>query len=52
MSKKIFPDLESYKLKKICNHFNIELKNHHRAYDDAKATSELFKIIRSFEKTN
>ena len=52
MSKKIFPDLESYKLKKICNHFNIELNNHHRAYDDAKATTELFKIIRSFEKTN
>ena len=52
MSKKIFPDLESYKLKKICNHFNIELNNHHRAFDDAKATSELFKIIRSFEKTN
>ena len=52
MSKKIFPDLESYKLKKICNHFNIELNNHHRAYDDAKATTELFKIIRTFEKTN
>ena len=52
MSRKIFPDLESYKLKKICNHFNIELNNHHRAYDDAKATTELFKIIRSFEKTN
>jgi len=52
MSKKIFPDLESYKLKKICKHFNIELNNHHRAFDDAKATSELFKIIRSFEKTN
>ncbi len=52
MSKKIFPGLESYKLKKICKHFNIELNNHHRAFDDAKATSELFKIIRSFEKTN
>ena len=52
MSKEIFPDLKSYKLKKICNHFNIELNNHHRAYDDAKATTELFKIIRSFEKTN
>ena len=52
MSKRIFPDLESYKLKKICGHFNIELNNHHRAYDDAKATTELFKIIRRFEKTN
>ena len=52
MSKRVFPDLESYKLNKICNHFNIELNKHHRAFDDAKATTELFKIIRNFEKTN
>ena len=52
MSKKVFPQLESYKLKKICDHFNIKLNNHHRAFDDAKATTELFKIIRNFEKTN
>ena len=52
MSKKVFPQLESYKLKKICDHFNIKLNNHHRAFDDAKATTELFKIIRDFEKTN
>ena len=52
LSKKNFPDLESYKLKKICNHFKIELNNHHRAFDDAKATLELFKINREFEKIN
>ena len=52
MSKRVFPDLESYKLNKICNHFNIELNKHHRAFDDAKATTELFKIIRNFEKAN
>ena len=52
MSKEIFPNLESYKLKKICEYFNIEINNHHRAFDDAKATTELFKIIRDFEKTN
>ena len=40
-----FPELKSYKLNSLCEHFNIELKNHHRAYDDAKATFELFKIL-------
>ena len=43
--KNKFPELKSYKLKSLCEHFNIELKNHHRAYDDAKATFELFKIL-------
>ena len=52
LSKKNFPDLKSYKLKKICDHFSIELNNHHRAFDDAKATLELFKINRKFEKNN
>ena len=40
-----FPELKSYRLNSLCKHFNIELKNHHRAYDDAKATFELFKIL-------
>ena len=52
LSKKLFPDLKSYKLKQICDYFNIQLCNHHRAFDDAKATTELFKIIRRVEKTN
>ena len=43
--KNKFPELKSYKLNSLCEHFNIELKNHHRAYDDAKATFELFRIL-------
>ena len=43
--KNKFPELKSYKLNSLCEHFNIELKNHHRAYEDAKATFELFKIL-------
>ena len=45
-----FPELKSYKLNSLCEHFNIELKNHHRAYDDAKATFELFKILNENKK--
>ena len=45
MSKKKYNDLKYYNLSYLCRYFNIELKNHHRAYDDALATLELFKIL-------
>ena len=45
MSKEKYSDLKYYNLSYLCDHFNIELKNHHRAYDDALATLELFKIL-------
>ena len=45
MAKEKYTDLKYYNLKYLCNYFNIELKNHHRAYDDALATLELFKIL-------
>ena len=40
-----FQGLPSYSLKNLTTHFKIELKNHHRAMSDTKATFELFKII-------
>ena len=40
-----YNDLKYYNLNYLCNYFNIKLKNHHRAYDDAFATLELFKIL-------
>ncbi len=47
MSKEKYDDLKYYNLNYLCNYFNINLKNHHRAYDDALATLELFKILKS-----
>ena len=46
MFKEKYNDLKYYNLSYLCNYFNIELKNHHRAYDDALATLELFKILK------
>ena len=45
MSKEKYNALKYYNLNYLCNYFNIKLKNHHRAYDDAFATLELFKIL-------
>ena len=45
MSKEKYNDLKYYNLNYLRNYFNIKLKNHHRAYDDAFATLELFKIL-------
>ena len=45
MTKEKYNDLKYYNLNYLCNYFNIKLKNHHRAYDDAFATLELFKIL-------
>lgn len=48
MSRRAFPGLKSYSLGNLVQHFSIPLPNHHRAMDDALATSELFsKIVQS-----
>lgn len=48
MSRRAFPGLKSYSLGNLVKHFSIPLPNHHRAMDDALATSELFsKIVQS-----
>ncbi|WP_408095691.1 exonuclease domain-containing protein [Peredibacter sp. HCB2-198] len=43
--RKYYPGLESYGLKNLCQTFNIELTNHHRALSDATAAAQLLNLI-------
>lgn len=47
LARFMFPDLKKHKLNVICDHLGISLENHHRAVDDAKATSEI--LLKSFD---
>lgn len=47
LSRKVFPSLPSYSLGNLCRHFNIPIRNWHRAQGDAEATAELFNHILS-----
>ncbi|WP_026485884.1 PolC-type DNA polymerase III [Caldanaerobius polysaccharolyticus] len=38
----MFPDLKNHKLDTVAKHLHVELKNHHRAVDDAEATADIF----------
>jgi DNA polymerase-3 subunit epsilon len=40
-ARKYLPGYKSYSLGKLCLDLGIELKNHHRALDDAKAAAEV-----------
>ena len=42
LSRTMFPDLPRHKLNVVAKHLGIELKNHHRAVDDAQATAHIF----------
>ena len=42
LSKIFLYDIHSYKLESLCNHFNININNSHRAEDDAINTGYLF----------
>ena len=44
-SRKIFPGLTSYKLSSLCEKFQIENKQAHRALADAMATAQLFQLV-------
>lgn len=46
LSRKIFPDLPSYSLGKLCAQLEIPLSNRHRASGDAYATVKLFSLLR------
>ncbi len=46
-ARRAFPGLPSYSLKNLTKHFNIELRNHHRALSDTKAAYELFLKIQT-----
>ncbi|MGB9182109.1 MAG: exonuclease domain-containing protein [Pyrinomonadaceae bacterium] len=41
-SRSIFPGLLNYRLHTIADHFSIQIRNRHRAPDDALATAEIF----------
>ena len=42
LTRTLFPHLRSHRLNVIAKHLNVNLINHHRAVDDAKATAEIF----------
>ena len=42
IARRLFPSLENHKLNTVANHLDIELLNHHRAADDARATAHIF----------
>ncbi|MFV9509819.1 PolC-type DNA polymerase III [Tepidibacillus sp. LV47] len=41
LARMLYPKMKNYKLNTLCEAFNIELTNHHRAYHDAEATGKL-----------
>ncbi|HEX8378570.1 MAG TPA: exonuclease domain-containing protein, partial [Pedobacter sp.] len=45
LSRKVFPNLISYSLGKLCKQLDINHHNHHRAGGDAEATSILFSRV-------
>jgi DNA polymerase-3 subunit alpha (Gram-positive type) len=42
LSRRLLPDITNHKLKTVAEHYSIDLVNHHRASDDAKATAHIF----------
>lgn len=42
LSRKLLPNIENHKLNTVANYYSIELLNHHRAGDDARATAKIF----------
>lgn len=50
LAEELLPNLESYGLDKICDALGIYRKDKHRAENDARATLELFEILRSKDR--
>ena len=42
LSRKLLPDIMNHKLKTVAEFYSIDLFNHHRASDDARATAQIF----------
>lgn len=52
IARKCLPDLESRKLEYLCKYFDIQEERHHRAWNDARVTGELYQILcERFEDT-
>ena len=50
-SRKVFPDLEHHNLQFLAAHFSVDVKNAHRADDDARVCMEILKIcIKKYEQ--
>lgn len=47
LARRYLMKLSSYRLSALCKAYGIELKNHHRALADARATAELFQLIQT-----
>ena len=47
LSRRVIPDQESYSLGKLCKSLGIDHSNHHRALNDAVATSKLLHLCLS-----
>lgn len=45
LTKTILPGLPSYSLGSLCQQFELNIENRHRAAGDARATVELFKLL-------
>ncbi len=53
LSRASFPSLKNHKLNTLAKYLNVSLENHHRAVDDAKATTDIFlKILEIHNVTN
>ncbi|MGM0395525.1 MAG: PolC-type DNA polymerase III [Bacillota bacterium] len=53
LSRAMFPGMKSHKLNLVAKHLKVELKNHHRAVDDAVATANiLLRILELLEERN
>lgn len=52
LAKKLIPDAESYSLGKLVRSLGIPLTDQHRAAGDARATLELFKLLKIKDKNN
>jgi len=53
LSRQLFPELSKHRLNIVAKHLGVELKNHHRALDDAMACAGIFtKCIEILKKKN
>ena len=54
LAKKLLPEIKSYSLKNLCNHFNIKVSGAHRALEDTKMVRKLYHAlcIKLAEKLN
>ena len=42
LSRMCLPHLKKHRLNDLAKHYNVKLRNHHRALEDAQATAEIF----------